>query len=106
MIYAFKSNKHINTEKTHDPFKQTTVGRFIPRHVTQRITAQAGLFTIHPDPKKGFMSDTQVTRLIIKNNFRKPLKDILYQYGIHRAALFPGLDGISKHIEWLRTDIF
>jgi len=105
-VYAFRGNKYVNTEKHKDPFAETTVGRFIPRHVTRRITAQTGLFTIHPDPRADFRSDSRVSRLVIKNNFRKPLKHILYEYGIHRASLFPDLDGLSKHIEWLRTDVF
>lgn len=105
-VYAFRSNKYISTEKRKKPFAETTVGRFIPRHVTRRITAQTGMFTIHPDPRSDFRSDSRITCIIIKNNFRKLLKDMLYQYGIHRASLFPDLDGLSKHIEWLRTDIF
>jgi hypothetical protein len=35
---------------------------------------------------------------------RKQLKHTLYRYGIHRASLFPDLDGTARHIEWLRTD--
>lgn len=105
-VYAFRSNKYISIEKRKDPFAETTVGRFIPRHVTRRITAQTGMFTIHPDLRDDFRSDSRVTCLIIRNNFRKPLKAILYKYGIHRASLFPDLDGLSKHIEWLRTDVF
>jgi hypothetical protein len=105
-VYAFRSNKYVNTEKHRNPFAEKTVGRFIPRHVTRRITAQTGMFTIHPQPRADFRSDSRVSRLIIKKNFRKPLKDILYKFGIHRASLFPDLDGLSKHIEWLRNDIF
>lgn len=105
-VYAFQHNKFINTEKHTKPFSETEVGRFIPRHVTKRITAQTGMFTIHPDPTKDFRTDTRVSCITIKNNFRKELKKILYQYGIHRASLFPDLDSLSKHIEWLRTDIY
>lgn len=106
IIYALKENKYVNIEKDKNPFAVSTVKRFIPRHITRRITAQAGVFTIHPDPRAEFKNDKRVTRLIIKHNFRKTLKDTLYRYGIHRASLFPDLDGLTKHIEWLRTDIF
>lgn len=106
VIFAFQNNKYISIEKKKQPFEETTVGRFIPRHVTQRITAQTGIFTIHPDPHSDFSSDGKITQIIVNNNFRKPLKKMLYQYGIHRASLFPDLDGLSRHIEWLRTDTF
>ena len=106
VIYAFKFNKYIDIQKKPDPFMETQIGRFIPRHVTRRITAQTGLFTIHPNPHDDFRADQRISQFVIKKNFRKPLKDILYKYGIHRASLFPDLDGLSKHIEWLRTDVY
>lgn len=104
-VYAFKSKTYIHIDKKPDPFTRDTVGKFIPRHVTGRITAQAGLFTIHPDPVMPFTSP-HVDRLIIKASFRKELKQILYKYGIHEATLFPDMDGLCRHIEWLRTDIY
>ena len=79
------------------------VGKFIPTHVTQRITAQAGLFTIHPNPTEEF-NDSAVEVLIISEESRRKLKKELYQYGIHRASLFPDLDNLTQHIEWIRTD--
>ena len=103
IIYAFHHKTFINTEKNPDPFKRKKIGKFIPNHITPRITAQAGLFTIHPDPRIPLESKG-IQRWIIPNSFRKKLKQILYNYGIHRASLFPDLDGISKHISWLRTD--
>ncbi|MRS03750.1 FRG domain-containing protein [bacterium] len=106
VIYAFHSNKYINTEKHKDPYDVSKVGRFIPRHVTQRITAQTGLFTIHPEPEADFRKDKRIQRLIIRQKIRKNLKDTLYKYGVHRASLFPSLDGLSRHIEWLRTDVY
>lgn len=105
VIYAYRSKKRIVTETGGDPFARNTVGKFIPRHVTRRITAQTGLFTIHPDPSIPF-KDPSVDRLIITRKFRKPLKHTLFRYGIHRANLFPDLDGLCRHIEWLRTDVY
>jgi len=105
LIYAFHHTTFLLTKEQPDPFARKTVGKFIPNHVTQRITAQAGLFTIHPNPKNPFESD-KLDRLIIPGNFRKSLKGILYRYGIQRATLFPDLEGLAKHIEWLRTDVY
>lgn len=105
VIYAYESHTYLRTENIEDPFERETVGKFVPTHVTRRITAQVGVFTIHPKPKEPFDSP-EIRQLIIKKNFRKPLKKILYRYGIHRASLFPDLDGLARHIKWLRTDVF
>lgn len=103
IIYVFRNNKYIGLKKNPEPYKVDEVGRFIPPHLTQRIIAQSGIFTIHPEPKKPFKS-VSIDKLIIKHEFRKKLKRILYQYGIHRYSLFPDLDGLAKFIQWARTD--
>ncbi|KQX90559.1 FRG domain-containing protein [Variovorax sp. Root473] len=104
-VYAYRSSKSLK-DKHQSPFDINSVERFIPRHVTRRITAQAGLFTAHPDPQQPFKNRAKVDRLIIDKAFRRDLKSILFRYGIHRASLFPDLDGLSKHIEWMRTDTY
>ncbi len=103
VVYAYHNNKYINLEKNPDPFLVNEIKRVIPRHVTNRITSQAGLFTIHPGPKEDCRNVEGITRMIIRNDFRKKLKSILYKYGVHRANLFPDIDGLANHIRWLRT---
>jgi hypothetical protein len=105
VIYAYRNNTRISTETEGDPFARKRIGKFIPRHVTRRITAQTGLFTIHSDPEIP-LDATAVDRLIIKKTYRKALKHTLFRYGIHHASLFPDLDGLSRHIEWMRTDVY
>lgn len=102
VIYALKSKELINTTEHIDPFAIDSVGRFLPRHITKRITAQAGLFTIHPEPKVEF-EDENLQKLIIKRSFRRNFKGILYKYGVHRFSLFPDLDGLSTHIDWFQN---
>ncbi len=103
LIYAFNNNRFIKIDENPDPFKRTKVGKFIPNHITPRITAQAGIFTIHPDPRQAYNSE-EIDHWIIPNKSRQELKRVLYKYGIHKATLFPNLDGLAKHIAWLRTD--
>ena len=105
VIYVYKDTTFIDTVKHPDPFDRTTVGRFIPSHTTPRITAQTGLFTIHPQPKREFQSE-RVKKWVIHGKARHDLKRTLDKYGIHRANLFPSLDGLCKHLEWLRTDVY
>jgi hypothetical protein len=103
LIYCFRAPLFIELEKHPNPFAITEVCKFIPPHLTPRITAQAGLFTIHPRPKSPFES-RDVRTIRISSGFRKDLKKILWNYGVHRAALFPGLDGMCAHLQWLRTE--
>ncbi|HJP96737.1 MAG TPA: FRG domain-containing protein [Candidatus Saccharimonadales bacterium] len=103
VIYAYKSNKQIDPTKKVDPFAVTEVSRFIPNHITNRITAQAGIFTIHPDPRIPFVAKT-LDRIVIPASLRRDLKKTLYKFGLHASTLFPDLDGLSRHITWLRTD--
>ena len=104
-IFVYKIPAYINTDVNKDPFKFGRIGKFIPTHITRRIAAQAGLFTIHPRPAEELTSKA-IEKIIIHNDARKPIKYILYSYGIHRASLFLDLDGLAKHITWLRSNIY
>lgn len=102
-IYAYRSNKHIRIDKHRDPFKVDRVARVIPNHATVRITVQSGLFTIHPRPDQAF-TDTAIDKFLIPAVRRKAIKESLSKVGIDTASMFPDLDGIARHIDWLRTD--
>ncbi len=105
VIYVYKNAQYIDTRYSTDPRGVTSVSMFSPKHITPRITAQAGIFTIHPDPKEPFSSD-EIDTLVIKEKYRKKLKDTLSRYGIHRATLFPSVDGIASYVEWKNTKNF
>ncbi|MBU6479860.1 MAG: FRG domain-containing protein [Nitrospirae bacterium] len=102
-IYAYQSNKYLQIEKHKDPFSIDRVARVIPNHVTARISVQSGLFTIHPSPSEPFNASS-VEKFVIPANSRKSIKKALNKVGIDNASLFPDLDGIARHIDWLRTD--
>jgi hypothetical protein len=92
-----------------DPFEYEVVGVSVSPYVTKRIPAQAGLFTIHPVPSKIFNDEGEVKvtkKLIIINGFRRELKSLLHHYGINRETLFPDLDGLARHLQYLRTDAY
>ena len=105
MIYAYETRWFISVKDNPDPFAYKKVGKFIPRHITARITAQSGLFTIHPNPYVPFTSD-KIDRIIIPNDIRFTLKKTLNRYGINRVSLFPGLDGLARHIQWKNSNSY
>ena len=102
VIYAYKNQSYIDVEEYPDPFRYRQVGKFIPWHISPRITNQGGLFTIHPKPYEQFESE-DMEKLVIPNRLSSTLKRTLNKYGVDRFSLFPSLDGLSSHIEWLQS---
>ena len=104
VIYAYQNKSYIDVEEYPDPFRYREVGKFIPRHISPRITNQGGLFTIHPKPYEPFESE-DMEKIILPRSIRKSLKRTLNKYGVDRFALFPSLDGLAAHIEWLQSKV-
>lgn len=103
-VYAWRSKERpVNIKTDGHPFDLAEVRKFIPAHVSERIIAQTGLFTVHPSPFVPMISDT-LEKIVLLHEFRKTMKDALFQYGVHRASLFPGLDGLADHLSWLHVE--
>ncbi|MCP4115751.1 MAG: N-6 DNA methylase [Desulfobacteraceae bacterium] len=107
-VYVYvdsKSPVEIEQEEYQNPLNfpsEKPVLRYTPAHLTPRIIAQSGLFTVHQHVTEGFTSE-QIYKIVIPNKLRQKLKQLLYRYGIHRGTIYPGLDGISAHIKWLSS---
>ncbi|HGZ7400998.1 FRG domain-containing protein [Vibrio parahaemolyticus] len=106
VIYVLNDRKKaVDTEKFSNPLAlsvEEPVRKYIPAHLTERIIAQNGLFTVHPDPSTPFL-DSHIDKIIISRSICKELKAQLYRYGTHRASIYPGLDGLSNHIKWMNS---
>lgn len=88
------------------PLKIKRLLRYVPRIVTPRLRAQSGTFTAHPDPTTALNCGYELIPIGIPYNARKPLKDSLFPHGIHESTLFPDIDGLARHIQWLQTDSY
>jgi FRG domain len=104
VIYAVKGIPKCKTEENHSPLEVDQVWRFVPRHVSPRLAAQAGLFSIHPSPSHTLPEGAKLSRIVIRSNGRRELKRNLFWYGIHEASLFPSLEGLCRHLNWSRED--
>ena len=71
-----------------------------PPHITNRITAQHGMFTIHPTARPQ-LDGPDILKVVIPATAKRHFLGKLTKYGVHDAALFPGLDGLSKHLRRL-----
>lgn len=73
-----------------------------PSHVTPRITAQHGCFTVHPSHYLSRSSSLEIpgqtTIFRISAEFLPSILNDLYTIGVSKATLFPDLDGIAEHL--------
>jgi len=98
-IYICRCDHVLFDSHPPDPFALPTAIACLPRHINPRIAAQAGVFTIQPNPLAPLIIDSR-ERIIIVQGFRRELRRILFRYNLHRGTLFPGLDGQAEFIEW------
>jgi FRG domain len=101
-VFMFWGGRTMSFEKDSDPLQVKSVVRYRPTHVTSRITAQAGLFTVHQEPSLAF-EHKSLLKIIISNGSRLEIKKTLYKYGVSRKTLFPGLDGLAADLHWLEA---
>jgi len=102
-LIIYEPKTKANLDKTIDPFKITTVKRYIPKHWDKCIISQGGLFTVHNEPYKPWTS-SQLKTILIHKDVRNPIKKSLNRFGINPGTIYPDLDGICKHIKWLRSN--
>jgi len=101
VIYAIKYSKFIY-EVDHPnfgPFENPKEGRFSAPMAFDRIRAQRGVFTIHPDPTLVFYPEDSQTFLIpyrLVTTFRKRL----FKYGIDYWSIYPDFYGLGKQLAW------
>ncbi len=100
--YAYPAKTILNNQKLsdHHPFARPKVIAFFPPQFAARVIAQGGVFTIHPNPKSAWHPKGLKIVLIAKT-FRLELRHRLYNFGIHRAVLFPDLDGVAETLAWV-----
>ena len=101
VIYAVKYSKYIHEveHRTLGPFDNTKEGRFSAPLAFDRIRAQRGIFTIHPDPTKIFYPPNTKTILIDKS-LVKDFRKRLFKYGIDHWHIYPDAQGLGQQLSW------
>lgn len=94
------------------PFSGKRTKMFQPNCVTNRIVAQNGSFTVHRfiDSRKSFVPleknkyyQNCLTKVIIPAKSFTNLRYHLDRFGINHSSMFPDIDGVCKHVEWLNS---
>lgn len=105
---VIENNELADCKKTQ-PFEHSKTLAFKPNSVTQRLISQNGWFTCHAFQKKSnsFVKldinkkyKEKLFKIRIKNEIREEVLTKLDTFGINEYTLFPGLDGLSKYLEW------
>ncbi|GFO69883.1 hypothetical protein GMLC_34620 [Geomonas limicola] len=97
-IYTFHDHYDIpDATVDKSPFDLTSPVIYRPRHTTQRIAAQSGLFIVQPKADEPF-SKEGIQKWVIKEKCCVEIRIMLKRYGITHNSMFPGLDGIAKSL--------
>ena len=99
VVFIWRKDYKGELDPDFDPFRIKRIRLFLPNYVTERITAQSGLFSIHANPNSEFKSKN-INTVEILPSYRKDLKRLLQKFGVHHGNLFPDVDGIAKYIKW------
>lgn len=97
-VYFAKSGSTLDVKKSKSPFALEKNWTWSPAHITPRLAAQEGIFTISANPLEPY-DEQMIAKIVVKASAKRDLIQTLAHYGIHSGSLFPGLDGISKFIE-------
>jgi hypothetical protein len=81
------------------PFDTDEVEFFQPAHITPRLHAQLGVFSLHPDPTIPF-EHPRLSKLIIPGDQRLNFQVSLDTLGFSRSTMFPDIDGLAMQLGW------
>jgi len=99
IIYAIRDVPEASARDASKPFNMRSVRLYRPPHITTRIPAQRSVFTVHPDPTVEY-KPRSLKRWTVEPTTCGRIKHILSACAINESSLFPGIDGLSRHIRW------
>ncbi len=104
--------RNVIDEEVIDYRKLRETTQYIPRGVAARIVRQSGRFTYHPTPQapiefgeigEPFIGQ-RLKRIEVPSTAKAEILDELNLYYVNEEAVFPDLDGLSRHFNWLRSN--
>jgi len=107
ILNADTDDFRIDTTETN-PFDNSITKIFRPAVISRRISAQAGVFTVHKilgdnkmirlENNKNYKS--KLTKFLIRGNDFAKIRKQLSMLGIGYSTIFPDMDGLCKNLEW------
>lgn len=107
--YAARSGDFVNSEDCPSPYEIDRTLFFQPSHLTARIVAQQGWFSVHTwnrnrnrfarfDHLNRYRE--RLLRMVIPPELFATLRWELDRMAVNEATQFPDLDGLSRHLNW------
>ncbi len=97
VIHALPTDCMIYADENEAPFKISKVMLYEPNHISPRIAAQRGLFSVHPAPNTTFFVK-HMEKWVIRKSAIIELAVTLDGFGFNQETMFPGLDGIAQRL--------
>lgn len=97
-IYALTSHIHIDSSYHIDPFSIDETLEFRAPIISERVSNQSGLFTVHCNPGKPLDTE-KLHKFIIPGKLKREIIEKLSLLGFREETIYPGLDGIAKTIK-------
>jgi hypothetical protein len=108
-VFFAKRSDFVTPSLRSSPFEIARTRVFQPRHVSERIVAQSGSFTVHKYMKsegrfipfeRNRSYASRLAKLVIPPDSFYSLRYHLDRFNINASSMFPGIDGMCSHIEW------
>ncbi len=108
-VFDTKESDYADTETGDGPFSGPRTQVFRPRHLTKRIIAQSGWFTVHmyQDQLKGFVRleanrlyRSRLRKVLVPSSCMAGIRRGLDRMGFNAANFYADIDGLCRHIEW------
>jgi FRG domain len=80
---------------------------YFSRHISPRMTNQSSCFTVHTNPtplNQEYEDWFAFNRLRVPADRKAIILDELYNLGIHRGFIYPGLEGIALRLRYEVTN--
>lgn len=97
VLYEIDEDQLQDAEPSTSPFDIEEVVLYRPKHIATRISAQGGVFTVHPAPSDP-LDDDRIKKWVIKQDCVPQINITLQSYGITEAFIFQDLEGLARHL--------
>jgi len=87
----------LRADRAASPFEVEEVNLYQPTHISPRLVAQNGLFTVHPKPENSYIID-ELDKWIIPIEIQVELASMIRGYGFNIHSMFPSLEGLCLKI--------
>ena len=103
-VFCFKPFIQESVDIETAPFSVEGIRWYGFKGIAARIARQRGSFTVHGPANLDLVQYEdagQLVKVVIPREYRERLRVILASLGIDRHTMFPDLDGLSTHLNWI-----